>query len=119
MTTTTLSGLATDTWVALGVSLAYLLLVGPVLAACLYVVWKAGPDAGERAAEDVARFIELREHAHAELTATGSLNRFIELKDEARARLWPSPSERRRAEQVRLAHEPRGDSRREPESRAA
>jgi hypothetical protein len=81
---------ASDTAIALGVSLAlYLLLAGPVLAVC-FAVRPKEPGAIERAVADVERFIELRERAHAELAASGSLDRFIEIKDEARKHLWPA-----------------------------
>src|SRR5512132_431565 len=66
MTNSALLGLATDTWVSLTVSFALCLLVaGPVLAVCVYAVWRRSPDADERAVEDVVRFVELRERARA------------------------------------------------------
>ena len=79
----------------LAVSGALLLLIlVPLLVACLYVVRHEEPDAQERAVGDVQDFIGLRERARAELAATGSLDRFIATKDEARKHLSPT----RRAE---------------------
>jgi len=86
-----------DMQIGLAVSLAlYVLIVGPVLAACLYATRRAKPDSIERAAADVQHFIDLREHAHAELAATGSLDDFIAIKNEARRHLWHPSSERAR-----------------------
>src|SRR6266511_1556585 len=86
---------ASDTSIALAVSLAlYLLVAGPVLAVCFYAIARKPSDATERAVADVERFIELRERARKELAASGSLDRFIELKDEARRHLWQPASER-------------------------
>jgi nucleoside-diphosphate-sugar epimerase len=96
MASSVVLGLAGGTWVALASFALYLLVAGPLLAACFYAVCRRAADADERAVADVARFIELRERAHAELAATGSLDRFIELKDEARKHLWPTASERAR-----------------------
>ena len=69
------------------VTALYLLVVGPVLAACLHAIKREEPDSLERAVADVQDFIELRERAHAELAATGSLDRFIAIKNEARTHL--------------------------------
>jgi nucleoside-diphosphate-sugar epimerase len=97
MTSSALLGVTTGTWAGIAVSLVLcLLVVGPVLAVCLYAVWRRSPDADERAVADVARFVELRELARSELAATGSLDRFLELKEEARRHLWPTAAERAR-----------------------
>jgi hypothetical protein len=69
------------------VSALYLLVVGPVLVACFYAIKREEPDSLERAVADVQDFIDLRERAHAELAATGSLDRFIAIKNEARTHL--------------------------------
>ena len=69
------------------VSALYLLVVGPVLAACFYAIKREAPDSLDRAVADVQDFIDLRERAHAELAATGSLDRFIAIKNEARTHL--------------------------------
>jgi hypothetical protein len=69
------------------VSALYLLVVGLVLVACLYAIKREEPDSLERAVADVQDFIDLRERAHAELAATGSLDRFIAIKNEARTHL--------------------------------
>ena len=83
-----------DMQIALVVSVVlYVLVVGPVLAACLYATRRAKPDAIDRAATDVQHFIDLREHARAELAETGSLDDFIAIKAEARKHLWrPAPN---------------------------
>jgi nucleoside-diphosphate-sugar epimerase len=92
-----LIGVASDTWVAVAVSIALcVLIIGPPLLVCLYAVWVRSPDANARAVSDVERFVELTGRARAELAATGSLDRFIALKDEARKQIWPSPAERAR-----------------------
>jgi nucleoside-diphosphate-sugar epimerase len=97
MRSSLLLAVATDTWVAIAVSIAlYVLVVGPLLTVCLHAVWRRSPDANARAVDDVQRFVELTDRARAELAATGSLDRFILLKDEARRHLWPSASERSR-----------------------
>jgi nucleoside-diphosphate-sugar epimerase len=97
MASSVLLAVATGTWAVIAVSLVLcLLVVGPVLAACLYALWRRSPDADERAVADVARFVELRERARSELGATGSFDRFIELKEEARRHLWPTAAERAR-----------------------
>jgi hypothetical protein len=89
---------ADETLIALAVSLVlYVLVVGPVLAACFYAVRRKEAGAVERAAADVQHFIELRERAHAELVATGSLDRFAVVKNEARKHLWRSRAEGARA----------------------
>jgi hypothetical protein len=72
-----LLAVSTDIWIAIVVPIVlYLLVVGPVLAVSLYAVWRRSPDANARAVDDVARFVELRERARAELAATGSIDRF-------------------------------------------
>jgi hypothetical protein len=87
--------------IALAVSVVlYVLVAGPVLAAFFYAIKREEPDAHERAAADVQRFIELRERAHAELAATGSLEHFAAVKDEARKHLWPPRSERAHPSEV-------------------
>jgi nucleoside-diphosphate-sugar epimerase len=97
MRSSLLLAVASDTWVAVVVSIALcVLIIGPPLMLCLYAVWRTGPDAYARAVDDVGRFVELTGRARAELAATGSLDRFMVLKDEARKQLWPSPSERAR-----------------------
>ena len=69
------------------ISALYLLVVGPVLAACFRAIKREQPDALERAVADVQDFIDLRERAHAELAATRSLDRFVAIKNEARTHL--------------------------------
>jgi hypothetical protein len=81
----------TLTWVSIAASIAvYVLIAGPLLAACLYAVWRRSRDPDDHAVEDVQRFIELSDRARAELAATGSLDRFMARKAEARAALWRS-----------------------------
>jgi hypothetical protein len=107
---------ASDTTIAIALTLAlYLLVAGPVLLACFYAIRRREPNALERAATDVQRFIDLRERAHAELAATGSLDRFIEIKNEARKHLWRPVSQRAHpsAEAVSARAE-RGDERPAP-----
>jgi hypothetical protein len=112
---------ASATTIAIVLSLAlYLLVTGPVLLACFYAIRRREPDALERAATDIQRFIDLRERAHAELAATGSLDRFIEIKNEARKHLWRPASQRAQpsAEAVRARAE-RGGKRPAPVHLAA
>jgi hypothetical protein len=88
--------------IALSVSVAlYLLLVAPVLVAGFYAIRRREPGSIERAATDVQRFIDLREHARAELAETGSLDDFIAVKSEARKHLWrPGAGSRTREHRV-------------------
>jgi hypothetical protein len=86
---------ASKTVITLAVLVAlYLLVAGPLLALCFYVISSGRPEAVERAIADVERFIELRERGRAELADTGSLDRFVELKHEARKHLWRAAGER-------------------------
>jgi ABC-type transport system involved in cytochrome bd biosynthesis fused ATPase/permease subunit len=100
---------ASDTSIAISVLAAlYLIVVGPVLAACFYAIRRKDGGAVERAATDVQRFIDLRERARAELAATGSLDRFIEQKHEARKHLW-RPATTTGAEAARTKALPAGE----------
>jgi len=88
--------------VAVSVALSALV-VGPVLAVCLYVIGWRDPAAIERAVLDVQRFNDLRDRARAELAATGSLDDFVAAKEEARAHLWRPSSGSRTNEHLAAA----------------